>query len=125
MVSTERAFYSLRNVGCHSNGLHPKSVAFVYKQFCQAILKYGLELLYLNSKTIHQLNVRQNVLIKNVLGLSYYARSKPLMNELGVEQVMQAYQKHKIFGFKQFSENPFTSDILVFLRTVYYFSEIP
>ncbi|RMZ94773.1 hypothetical protein BpHYR1_051996, partial [Brachionus plicatilis] len=65
----ERSFYSLYTFGCKPNGLSPKTISFIYKQFCQSIFRYGLEFYYLNNKMIDSLNIRQNILIKRSIGL--------------------------------------------------------
>ena len=70
-------------------------------------------------KFINLLNIRQNVLIKNVLGIKYYSRAKPLLNVLKIEQVHQLYMKHKLFGVRQFSKNQKSNDILEYLVKYY------
>ena len=37
----EKALYSLRSLGCKSNHLNPRSISFVYKKFCQSIIRFG------------------------------------------------------------------------------------
>ena len=115
----EKALYSLRSLGCKPNHLNPRSISFVYKQFCQSIIRFGLDNLFLKRTFINQLNVRQNTLIKNVLGVKHFARSKVLLNELKVEPVLQLYLKHKLFGLKQFKRNNFSKMILDFLIDFY------
>ena len=44
----EKAFYSLYSIGCKPNGLHPYTIGFFYKKFCQSIFRYGLESIFLN-----------------------------------------------------------------------------
>ena len=44
-LKVERAFYSLRGLGCRFGMLIPKSIGFIYKVFCQSIFKFGLECL--------------------------------------------------------------------------------
>ncbi len=46
----DRSFYSLNGLGCKPRQLSPHSIAFVYKQYCQSIFRYGLECLYLTDK---------------------------------------------------------------------------
>ncbi len=43
MSKVERAFYSLYGIGCKPHALNPKTIAFLYKQFCQSIFRYGLD----------------------------------------------------------------------------------
>ena len=69
MSKVEKSFYSLRGLGCKPSDLSPKTIAFVFKQFCQPIIKYGFENLYLNESKLRLLNIRQNILLKRTLGL--------------------------------------------------------
>jgi hypothetical protein len=86
-LKVEKAFYSLRGLGCRSGLLDPKSIGFIYKQYCQSICKYGLECLTLNEKFLNELNIRQNILLKGAIGLSFRCKSKPLLQCLDIEQI--------------------------------------
>ena len=66
-----------------------------------------------------QFNIRQNILLKNVLGIKYFARFKPLLNELKIDQIEQLYFKHKIYGFKQLHNNKLTYDLFSYLTRYY------
>lgn len=37
-------------MGCKPNGLNPKTIGFIYKQYCQSIFRYGLEFYFMNDK---------------------------------------------------------------------------
>ena len=76
MFKCERSFYSLRSIGCKTNALNPKSIEFIYKQYCQSIVKFGLKTLYLGQDQLNQLNVKQNILLRNVIVLKYGTRKK-------------------------------------------------
>ena len=115
----EKSLYSLRVIGCKPNSLNPLAIAFIFKQFCQSIIKYSLDNLYLSNKFLNLLNVRQNILIKNILGIKYFARAQPLLNELKIEQVKQLYMKHKLFGVRQFFNNDLSREIFTFLNQQY------
>ena len=115
MSKCERALYSLKSIGCSPQKLHPYAIAFIFKQFCQSIFKFGLEFVYLRKTFLNSLNIRQNLLLKNILGIRHKARFKPLLNELCVEQINLVYAKHKIFGWKQCMKNQMTSSIYSFL----------
>ena len=70
MTNSEKDFYSLRRLGCKLSGLNPRAMAFIYKQFCQSIKRYGLEVINLSNSRLRLLNIRQNILIKKCLGVS-------------------------------------------------------
>ena len=48
-----------------------------------------------------------------------FARCKPSLNELKIEQISQLYFKHKVFGLKQFRMNVFSSKVLDYLYIYY------
>lgn len=125
MSKVERAFYSLYGIGCKPHALSHKTIAFLYKQFCQSILRYGLDNIFLNNNQISNLDIRQNILIKRALGLSKYCKTTPLLQVLKVESVRQLYNKHKIFMYKQAMNNSVTSEILEFLYEHYTYNKPP
>ena len=118
-ASVERAFYSLRGIGCSVGMLPPKSLAFIYKTYCQSICKYGMECLYIDDKSLGVLNVRQNILIKYALGLDSRCRTKPLLHCLGVDQIGQLYHKHKLIGIKQVLKNELSANVFEWLKSSY------
>lgn len=63
----EKAFYCLKRTGLHANFMDPTCLGFIYKQYCQSIALYGLEVLYVNKTTLKQFDARQGILIKNAL----------------------------------------------------------
>ena len=109
MRRVEKSFFSLRGLGCKPAALHPRKIAFIFKQNCQSIVKFGLENIYLSPAKIKQLNIRQNMIVKIDLGLSTYCRTKPLFCALRIEHFEQLYLKHKIFFFKTNNEKHFYS----------------
>ena len=88
-------------------------------QFCQSICRYGFENLFIDNKTLGHLNVRQSTLIKHAVGVGARARTKPLLQVLGIEQITQIYQKHKIYGIRQFLANALTRTVLNELKQRY------
>ena len=75
----ERSFYSLYGLGCKPRHLSPHSIGFIYKQYCQSIFRYGLECLQLPAYKLNEYNIRQNILLKQAIGLSKFALSTPLL----------------------------------------------
>ena len=118
MSKCERSLYSLRFSGCRFYMLNPKSIAFIYKQYCQSInheiwtFFSDLEYLFLKDTFLRELNIRQNLLLKNLIGIKYHARFKLLLNVLGVEAIYQVYLKHKTFGLKLVCKNVLSYEIV-------------
>ena len=119
MSKVEKSFYSLRWLGCKPSDSNPKTIAFLFKQFCQPIIKYGFENLYLSESKLRLLNIRQSILLKKILGLSIFCRTKPLFQVLKVEQLTQLSLKHKIFFLKQIVSNDFTRSLFNLLGDLY------
>ena len=119
MKKVEKAIYSLRGLGCKPNCLSPKTIAFIYKQYCQSIFKFGIETLTVSKPQLNRLNVRQNVLIKNILNVKHRTRYKVLINVLGIDQIDHIYYKHKIFFYKQVIKNNITNKITKLLLDHY------
>jgi hypothetical protein len=47
----EKCFYSLYSLGCKSGLLNPYTTGYIYKQYCQSVFKYGLELCFISNRT--------------------------------------------------------------------------
>ncbi len=125
MKKVERSFYSLYGLGCKPRHLDPVVIGFIYKQFCQSIFRYGLECLYLTATKLHEFDIRQNILIKQSIGLSKYALSTPLLNALKIEKISEIYHKHKVYFFRQIMLNNLTKDVYETLKTVYTDKKVP
>ena len=91
----ERSFYSLYSLGCNNNGFNFHIIANIYKKFCQSIFYYGLEINFIRKQCLNQLRVRQNTLLKNIIGISKFCRSKALMNVLKIKSIYQFYEEYK------------------------------
>ena len=105
MNRVERSMYSLRGVGCKLGWLNPIAMAFMYRQFCHSILKYGLENLSLSNPRLKAFNIRQNILQKNILVINRCSRTKPLFQVIKIESIELLYLKHKMFFLKQIIKN--------------------
>ena len=69
----EKCFYSLYGLGCKSGLLNPYTIGYIYKQYCQSVFKYGLELCFISNKNQKELNKRQNILIRRAIVLGKFA----------------------------------------------------
>jgi hypothetical protein len=68
----ERSFYSLHSLGCKPKGLNTFIISKTYKKMFQSIIFYGFETCYLSRSNLKELNIRQNILIKNSLYTFFY-----------------------------------------------------
>ena len=88
-------------------------------------MKFGLEYIFINVTFINELNIRQNLLLKNVMGIKFHSRFKPLLNALGVKSIYQLYFKHKTFGLKQVYKNVLSYEIHEYLLDSYANEQAP
>jgi len=114
MSKCGKALYSLKNIGCNPNRLHPHVIGFIYKQYCQSIMKFGFEFVYLSETFVSKLDIRQNILLKNILDIHHRAR----FNIMKEEQVSLLYEKHKVFGWRQWTKNSLTEKIFNYLSII-------
>ena len=66
-----------------------------------------------------QLNVRQNILLKNCLKLKRFTRTRALLQVLKIDSISNLYLKHKIFFLKQIYNYALTRDVFVFLKNYF------
>jgi hypothetical protein len=121
----EKCFYSLYGLGCKAGLLNPYTIGYIYKQYCQSVFKYGLELCFLSNKTQKELNKRQNILIRRAIGLGQYTKMKPILKCLNVESIEQIYALHKFYFLKQVKKNELSSKLFNFLEDYYNKSRKP
>ena len=117
--SVEVAFFTIRKVGLHKNQVDPFCLAFIYRQFCQSICVYGLEILRFSKCLLKQLDKRQALLIKKTLGLSKFVRTTPLFNALKIPSLNELYFKFKFLFLKQCNNNDTTSRLYEVLSACY------
>ena len=63
--------------------------------------------------------MRQNILLKNIFGLSKFSRSRALMSVLRIKSTIQLYEEYKILFIKQLKKNTFTKEIYETLQGEY------
>ena len=104
MSKCEKSFYSLYGLGCKPHCLSPRVTAFIYKQFSQSIFRHGIDMLSISANHLKQLEIRQNILIKQAIGLRY-CKTNPLNQALNLDSITSIYLKHKLFFFETNQRN--------------------
>jgi hypothetical protein len=115
----QRSVFSLYGIGFKPKLVCPQTVAFVFKQYCQSSFRYCLDNIKIPLKKINELDVRQNTLLKNAIGLNKYVRTTPLVRCLRIETVKQLYQKRKVSFINQINQNEVCGYVYKFLRNKY------
>ena len=60
----EKSFYSFYGLDFKPKMSSPDLVAFLYKQFCQSIFRYHLDIVIIGEKKLGEFDIRQNFLLK-------------------------------------------------------------
>ncbi|RNA16151.1 hypothetical protein BpHYR1_002428 [Brachionus plicatilis] len=55
MISVEKSLYSLYHLGCKPRHMAPEMIGFLYKQYCQSILRYSMENLFISESKLNEL----------------------------------------------------------------------
>ena len=82
MKKVERSFYSLNVLGCRPKMMRPETVSFLFKQFSQSIFRYHLDNIFISDKQLSEFDIRQNILVKRIIGLNKFTKTKPLNKAL-------------------------------------------
>ena len=85
--------------------MNPKCLGFVYRQFCQSMCVYGLEVVKLSKAVLKQIDIRQNILLKTSLGLPKKVKTTPLLEALKVPRLTELYFLFKIKFLRQIKKN--------------------
>jgi hypothetical protein len=116
----QKSMFTLYSMGLKPKLVSPQTMAFVYKQYCQPTLRYFLENIKTTCKKLDELDVRQNTLIKNSIGLNKFARTTPLLQCLKVESIKQLYKKRKILFIKSIEQSQVCNYIYQHMRKKYH-----
>jgi len=116
--SVEKAFFSIRRIGLHKGLLDPGCLSFIYRQFCQSIFLYGLELVHLSKGLLRQLEIRQGTILKMALNLTKYSRTRPLLEAMDVSPVLELYYKFKFLFVTQVKANWIAYSVLLELKKI-------
>ena len=109
---TEKAFFSIKRVGLHYGILNPSCLGFIYRQFCQSICHYGLELISLSKGLLKNLDIRQNILLKTALGLPKRIKTSPLLDAMKISRLSELYLQFKLSFMKQIRSNGLALGVL-------------
>ena len=87
ITAARRAFYGLQGAGLCAGGVHPFTIARIYKTAIQPILTYGCSALNFKHTGINELEKAQASLINTALGLPKYSRNTPILRALHIKKI--------------------------------------
>jgi hypothetical protein len=110
-----KAVFSLTAFGMKPNGLTPHTKAFLYKTYCRTKGTFGIEAITLNEKTINNLDVMQNNLLRISIGLYSRCKISSILKALYLDKIKDLYLKQKIKFIRRLKQNELTNIILIHL----------
>ncbi|RNA11802.1 hypothetical protein BpHYR1_016724 [Brachionus plicatilis] len=90
MKKVKKGFYSLKSVGYRPKLMRSETLAFFYEHLSLSIFRYHLDNISINEKSLKEFYIRQNILIKQFIGLSKLTKSKPLDKTIKYLRQVQA-----------------------------------
>ena len=112
----QSSIFSLSFIGLKPYGINPYLQSFIYKTFCLSQFTYGLETTFLQKSTRDYLNVCQNNLIRQIVGLSKYCLISNVLKTLKIFNFDQLYIFSKISFIKSIKLNDLAYSIFNILK---------
>ena len=109
----QSSFYSLGKFGIKPPGVKPRVKAFLYNTYCLPMGTYALGLMKLKKKTLQQLNIMQNNMIRFTLGIPFKTHIKTLLKCLNVMDMETVYMINKCTSIKLLHRNETSKAILL------------
>ena len=73
-----KSMYSLYGLGCKPKTMSPNLVSFLFKTYCQSIFRHVLDNIFIGETKLKEFELRQNLLIKQVIGVNKYSKMKEM-----------------------------------------------
>ena len=109
--SVQKAVFSLSFLGLSPNSISPHLQSFIFKTFCLSLFTYGLETTVLNKETIDYLNICQNNLLRQIIGLHKSCHMSNILKSLKIFKFEDLYAFTKLSFLKSIKQNEITSNI--------------
>lgn len=90
---SEKCLYSLYKYGMKQNGLHPFSKALIFKSYCLPKATYAIGLIKLNKNTLKKIEIKQNNIVRNMVGLSNRCHVSGVNKILKIDKFTTTYYK--------------------------------
>ena len=109
----QSAFFGLSAFGIKPPGVKPSIKAFLYNTYCKPIGTYGFGVMNVKKKTIQQLNIMQNNMIRYTLGIPQRSHTSKLMRALGIIDNYTTYLMDKCTTIKLLHRTDLTKELLM------------
>ena len=111
----QKSVYSLSFLGLQPNTIFPKLQSFIYKTYCLSQFTYALETSVLNKDTRDYLNICQNNILRQILGLHKFCHMSNILKCLRLYSFENLYVSSKLSFLNSIKQNKITSNIFSFL----------
>jgi len=101
----QKSIFSLSYLGLTPNGVSPFLKSFLYKTYCLSQFTYGLETSTLNVKTRDYLNIAQNNLIRQIIGLEKYCHMTEILKIIQIFKFDELYISTKLSILESLKNN--------------------
>lgn len=109
--NVQKAVYSLSFLGLKPNSISPQLQSFVYKTYCLSQFTYGLETTVLNCETRNYLNICQNNILRQILGLHKFCHMSNILKCLKIFNFEDLYIFTKLSFLNSIKQNEITTHI--------------
>jgi len=93
--AVSNSFFSFNSFGFKPGGINPFLQSFIYKSYCISRLLYGFEILTISKKTLKNMNISQNNIIRYMTGLSrnsHISNTRKILKLLSIDE-LSSYMK--------------------------------
>ena len=109
--NTQKSVFALSFLGLKPNAIPPHLQSFIYKTFCLSQFTYSLETTVINSKSRNYLNISQNNLLRQILGLNKFCHMSKVLKSLKIFDFDNRYLFKKLSFLSSIKNNEITSRI--------------
>ena len=116
--AVSNSFFSLNSFGFKPGGINPFLQSFIYKSYCISRLLYGFEILTVNKKTLKNMNISQNNIIRYITGLSrnsHISNTRKILKFLSIDEL---YSYMKLIFVKNLINNNLCKKIFDYLSII-------
>jgi len=111
----EKCIFSLSYLGLTPRGVNPDLKSFIYKTYCLSQFTYGLETPTLTQDTIKYLDVAQNNMIRQFIGLERNCHMSEIRKILKIMDINTLYLKSKLSFISTIKHNELSLGIFNYL----------
>jgi hypothetical protein len=113
--NTQKSVFSLSFMGLKPSSISPILQAFIYKTYCLSQFTYALETTVIKKKTRDYLNVAQNNLLRQIIGLNKYCHMSKILKCLKIFKFEELYICAKLSFINSIKKNLITNSIFLHL----------